>query len=787
MAACPLPRPQSETRIMIRRARFCRLLACLLFSLLLAGCDRDPNVRKQKYFDSGEKYFQQGKYHEAAIQFSNAIQIDSRYAEAHSELAQTYLRLGDSQRAFQELSRTVELAPENFRAHIDLANLLVTVRNPDGSPRQEYMTQAKAHLDILRDKDPNDPETHEAWANYYAAQNNLSQATQEIQQAINLKPDRSESYLLLALLQLRANLPDQAEASFKKAVSADPKSISAVLALGGFYQSRNRLPEAEQQFHSAIALDPSNPGPRAAMVRLLMMEGKRAETEAFLEQTKKDIPDKSEGYRMLGDFYFANGELDKATTEYASLYKDHPRDPQVKKNYIQLLILKGKLEDAAKLNNEILKSSPRDVDALVYKAQIQLRQGDAASATDSLQAALRNDPDNAVAHYQLGVALDQQHDEGRAESEWREAVRLKPDLTDAQRSLAMLAIHRADLEALTASAQAIITTQPYSPDGYLLRGLADLARQNYAAAQQDAQQAMQRAPQSPAPYVEMGNLHLAQKHYAEAESAYQQALDKDPSSADALSGLLNSCFAQKQFDRAVTLANAQIAKSPTNSAFYDLLGTALFNGKKDLHGADAALRKAVDLDKNNQDALEKLGKIEVQEGSTDQAIALYQQSIHDNPREVRFYILCGELYESKQQWDQAKNLYQQALSIQPDHPLASNNLAYVILEQGGNVDVALAMAQTARRGMPESPNAADTLGWAYYQKGVYQSAISQFQEALRLSEKHGVPDDATIHVHLGLAYEKSNQAALARQQLEKALKLSPNNADAKKALSELHG
>jgi len=138
-------------------------------------------------------------------------------------------------------------------------------------------------------------------------------------------------------------------------------------------------------------------------------------------------------------------------------------------------------------------------------------------------------------------------------------------------------------------------------------------------------------------------------------------------------------------------------------------------------------------------------------------------------------------------WDQAKNMYQQALSISPDHPLASNNLAYVILQQGGNVDVAMGMAQTARRGMPDSPNAADTLGWAYYQKGIYQSAIGQFQEALRLNEKRGAPDDADLHYHLGLAYQKTNQPGLARQQLEKALKLSPNNADARKALSDLRG
>jgi len=387
----------------------------------------------------------------------------------------------------------------------------------------------------------------------------------------------------------------------------------------------------------------------------------------------------------------------------------------------------------------------------------------------------------------LGLALAQQNNAGQAESEWREAVRLDPGQTDALRALAGLAGRRGDVNGLLQIAQQIITSQPYAADGYLLKGVAEISRQKYSDAEQDAQQAMQRAPQSPAPLVQMGNIQLAQKHYADAEKFYREALDKDPSSTEGLSGLMNTYFVQKQVDKAIAAANAQIAKSPNNANFYDLLGTALFNGKKDLPGAEAALRKAVDLDKNNADALEKLGKVQVQEGTSDKALALYLQSIKDNPRDVGFYILSGELYEAKKDWDDAKKMYQQALSIVPDHPLASNNLAYVMLEQGGNVDVAMGLAQTARSGMPNSPYAADTLGWAYYHKGIYQSAIDQFREALRLSEKLGQPDDADFHYHLGLAYQKANQNGLARQQLEKAVRLRPDDADARKALSELHG
>ena len=80
-------------------------LACL--AALLTGCSRDPNVRKQKYFESGQRYFAEGKYREAVIQFRNATQVDGRYAEAHYQLGQAYLKTQDWQHAYTELARTL--------------------------------------------------------------------------------------------------------------------------------------------------------------------------------------------------------------------------------------------------------------------------------------------------------------------------------------------------------------------------------------------------------------------------------------------------------------------------------------------------------------------------------------------------------------------------------------------------------------------------------------------------------------------------------------------------------
>ena len=753
-----------------------RVAAVCVLAALLTGCSRDPNVRKQKYLESGQRYFDKGQYREAEIQFENAIQVDSRFADAHYKLALAAMKLQQWPTAYQELLTTVQIQPDQYAAHLDMANLLIMGRQ---------FNEAKEHLDLLAQKQPNNPDVYIARANYYAATNNTTAALADMQKALQLDPSRSDSYLNLALLLVRGQQWDTAEVNFKKAVALNPKSMTALVSLGSFYQTRGRFPEAEQVFRRAIETAADDPSPRLSLAALYMAENKPAQAEDFLRQSKKDFPNDAVGYRMLGDFYFANNQLDKATTEYAALYQDHPKDLVVTKNYIQLLILKDRLDDARKLNDEVVKAKRDDPDAQVYKGEIEIRSGKASDAVNTLQAVLKNDPDNAVAHYQLGLAFDQLGNTNRAEAEWRDAVRLRPDIVEAYRALAGVAIHRGDPGELAKDADQIIALQPASPDGYLLRAVADIDRKDFSTADEDIHRSLEKEPNNPAAYVQLGNLRMAQSKYAEAQKAYGQGLDQDPNSTDALGGVLNVDLVQKQPDRAIAAVKTQLAKYPKNAGFHIMLGQLLMEQKKDLAGAEQEFKQASDLDKKNGEALIKLGSVQSERGATDQALQTYLDGSKAYPKETVFCLLAGGIYETKQDWENAKQQYRKVLEIQPDNPLASNNLAYVMLQQGGNVDVAFSMAQTARRQLPDNPNSADTLGLAFYQKHVYTSAINLFKEAVKKE-----PDNALFNYHLGLAYARSGQAALAKQQLERVVKINPNFRDVdelRRAVAEAKG
>jgi tetratricopeptide (TPR) repeat protein len=146
-------------------------------------------------------------------------------------------------------------------------------------------------------------------------------------------------------------------------------------------------------------------------------------------------------------------------------------------------------------------------------------------------------------------------------------------------------------------------------------------------------------------------------------------------------------------------------------------------------------------------------------------------------------VLLGTIYEQRKEYEKARARYEEALKIDPKFAPAANNLAVILSEQGGNIDVALNYAQVAREQRPEDPNIADTLGWIYYKKNAYLLAANLLKEA---AEK--LPDNPMVQYHYGLAQQKNGDVAGAKKSLKASLKLSadfPGADEARKVLKEL--
>jgi len=170
-------------------------------------------------------------------------------------------------------------------------------------------------------------------------------------------------------------------------------------------------------------------------------------------------------------------------------------------------------------------------------------------------------------------------------------------------------------------------------------------------------------------------------------------------------------------------------------------------------------------------------------GNIDSAIGTWQNWLKDHSNDAHATNVLGSLEEAKGDQTKAMDYYKKTLAINSTDPVASNNLAYLMVENGQNVDVALTMAQTARRSMPNSPQTADTLAWVYFAKGNYGAARDLLESALKET-----PENASMHLHLAMTYMKLNRNADAIPHLKKAASIDPNSKaahDANAALAKL--
>ncbi len=762
----------------LRTGRTSAMIAASFALSVAAGCHRDPNVQKKKYLESGIRYEKQGKLNEAVIQFSNALKVDKAYADAHYELGKTYIKLGTFMAGYSELMKTVDLAPNNVQARVDLGDMLLAGGAPD---RAE--AQAKAVLSM----NANNADAHALLSKIAIRKGDLPGATTEIEHAIQLDPSKAPFHTQLALIQAggpqtpgtQAVNEASAEQELQKAVQLDPNDAQARLVLAAFLEKKGDRPGAEQQYHAAIKAAPTNLRARTGLVGLYVRADDKAKVEETLRQTAEDLPENEDAASLPEQYYLQTHQIDKAQNVYAELSAKYGKSYPIKLAYARVLLAKGDDVKSKSLADELTKSHANDPKVAMLNAALLVRANRTDEAVDTLQKAVKNTPDNVQLRLMLARTSIMKGDKGAAETNFREASRIDPKSVEAQQGLAELANARADWSQLTQVANNVMANRPDYPEAYLWRGAAEANQKDYGKAEADYQTALKLNPNSPLALTQLGELRLRQGHGAEAVPYLERALEKNPNDSHALGLLVSNDLQQKQPEKAAARVREQIGKSPGNSALQSMLAQLQLGGR-DFAGARDSAQRAIQLNPADEGALQIYGQAQAALGNPDAAIQAWQQWMDKHPKDSGATTMLGSLYEAKGDRTKAMDFYKKSLSIDPGQPLASNNLAYLTVETGGNTDVALSMAQTARRALPNSPDTADTLAWVYYNKGTYLSAKDLLEEALKAS-----PNNASIQYHLGMTYGKLNDKTNAQLHLKKAVSLDGNGQTGKDAAAAL--
>jgi tetratricopeptide (TPR) repeat protein len=699
-------------------------MGLLLAAIVVApGAACSAQARAARHQERADGFFDQKKYREAILEYSNVVKTQPDNVRAHQRLGIAHYELRELGQAYGYLKRASELDPNDVEVRWRLGVIEGLSGQPDEARRHaEFVLQKNAsHLDAL------------------ALQAEAASTPQELDASIARiaavregSPDREKASRILGTLYIKKRDLANAELAFQDAVKVAPQSVDAHTSLGTLHLARGQLALAEKEYRAAA--DASAPGSpaRLGLADFYMTQRRPADARKVLTEITVAEPDYAPAWLRLSE----------------------------------LSIVEKKYDEADKILGTILEKNPRNTNAQLLRAQVRLAQGKTDEAIQIIQRAIGDEPKFAPAHYQLGLAQLQAGNQQQARDALRTAFTLAPGFTAAALRLAELNLQAGAPDAVIDDMTKLVQARPGTARAHELIGAAYMKKGDPTRAAEAYKKFQQLVPPShPGAAYYDGVALRAQGKRAEARAAFERSLAGAPGAPDPLARLVDMAFEDKNPDAALAIARKQALAAPRSPAVHHMLGI-VHERRGELPQAEAAYRKAVELDAKNTPAQLQLGKTYLATGRLDLAVAQADKAVALDPRSAEGWELKGLVQVRKGEMAAAQESLKKALVINPRQASAANNLAWIYSEHGGDPEQALQLAQVAREAAPEDPHVADTLGWILYKRGVYQRALGLLKESAARQ-----PDSAEVHFHLGMTHHKLGDKAAAQQALNRALQL----------------
>jgi putative PEP-CTERM system TPR-repeat lipoprotein len=744
------------------------VIAVALLAALAVSCGKN----RDQYLAAGKKYADAKQYREAVVEFRNAIQLDPKSGEAHFRLANAYMDLQDLDNALQEYVKAAAVEPANVTNQLKAANMLLLARR---------FEDARVYAEKALAREPTNVLAQLVHANALAGLKQFDAAMAEIQKAIELDPTRSESYTDLGRVQVISGSPEKAEENFKEAIEVDPKSPDAYISLATFYWSQDRIKEAEATMKKAVEVDPKNIGANRAMAVFYAGNGREAEAEQYLRTIATTTPTVS-ARLALADYYIALNRAGDAMPVLEATAKDRDGYGEARSRIAAIQYAAGRTAEAHKTIDETLAADPSQPRALLTKGQFLLVEKKIDDAIKLVKAAVISDPRSVTARSTLGSIYASRHEYDEATQEFTEVLKLNPRSIMAKLELAQLNLNRGLPAVAVDYAQQAVSAKPDNLGLRVLLVRTLVGKGELDRAELELRPLLAQFDKVSELHWLAGSIHLQRKEVAAARQSFERALALNPDAVEPLDALVTLDLRAGDIGHARGLIEQRLAKRPKDSALLVLM-SRVHTFAREPEKAEGVLRRAIEVDASNRQPYELLGQLYLSQQKLDGALAEFEEITRRDPKSVSSYTMIGMIHQSRRNSADAQKSYQKALDVNPNAVVAANNLAWIYANQGGNLDVALQLAQVAKAQLPDQPDINDTLGWVYLKKDLPQLAIPPFRVSV---EKD--PKNPTYQYHLGLAYSKSGDDARARVALRTAVALKPDFAgadDARKLLAAM--
>ena len=325
-----------------------------------------------------------------------------------------------------------------------------------------------------------------------------------------------------------------------------------------------------------------------------------------------------------------------------------------------------------------------------------------------------------------------------------------------------------------------------------------------------------KTPDSSFWYLRAGAYYLGRTEYSKAEGFLKKALDlsiqNNQLNSEALQFYLRSLYASEQYDKTVSaasgfvdgpfayvayeyIAQVQAHLNQTGKAvesFYRALDKAGTNDAV-LTGVAQLMVSTVGQDKVDAWIDEKLkadaaslpahllaaNMAQMQE-AYNKAIDEIQQCINSvdknssewllyNFKKINFLIMGYAKTLDQDYFNRAVDLLNQMVQLQPNNPSLLNNLAYLLVDNDQQLEMALEYARKALQSDPGNAIYLDTYAYAQCKNGLYEQAEQNVLRSIQIYDVSGQSIPLDLYKHYAMVKEGLGQTDAAIEMYQKAI------------------
>jgi tetratricopeptide (TPR) repeat protein len=461
----------------------------------------------------------------------------------------------------------------------------------------------------------------------------------------------------------------------------------------------------------------------------------------------------------------------------------------------------------------------RVVLVLAFLAAVAAAQTSPAVPADSKQADSKTNQskaqlpsprkgDRAAAYYHYTLAHmyeEQVTVYGRSElankamEEYRLAIEADPSSEFLTSGLAELYVKTGRIRDAVLEAQDILKRDPDNLEAHkllgriYLRSLGDMpgggngSENVLKLAIEQYEQIVKIEPNNVDDHLLLGRLYRLNNDLQKAETELKTAVKLDPDSEEAVTTLSLLYSDEGDTTKALQVLSS-VPDTGRSAKLYAALG-ATYEQRKDYKSAIDAYKHAIQLDRDNLDAIRGLAENLLNDGQIDAALDQYRVIADANPEDAQTYLRISEIYRRQGKYDQALDSLKKAQAMVPDALEVPYNIA-VVYQAQARYDEAVKILQDLLKKTEKAESSysqadrnnraifMERLGMVYRDQENYTASVEAFRRMIPLGDENA----RTGYQDVIDTYREAKQWPQATAVAKEAVQKLPNDRELRMVL-----